>query len=161
MIALAANEAVENIETSHSQPTSSEHVQITNLIETTAIPIMAIDSDKRPSDENDEPRSSKRLRSSYSQSNNLPPPTTATSIIQWSPPSKQLVTRLQSQSSSLFQFILSLVHTILTPSDNHLTDEHCHWLHTTVNLYDDQYNIDKLNLLIETACIVAKTDLVR
>jgi hypothetical protein len=136
----------ENIETSHS---SSEQIN-TNETNNTSI------NDKRPGDENDEPPSSKRLRLSCSQSTN---PTTNNN--QWIPPSKQLVTHLQSQSSSIFQFILSLVHTILTPSECHLTDEHCRWLHTSVNLYDHNYNIDKLNLLIETACIVAKTDLVR
>ena len=116
-------------------------------------------TDKRPNDENDEINSSKRLRkSSSSQSMNSTTITTS-NIIPWIPPSKHLVKHLQSQSSSLFQFILSLVHVILTSSITHLTDEHFHWLHTTINLYDYHYNIDKLNLLIETACIVAKRDL--
>ena len=111
--------------------------------------------DKRPNDENNEINSSKRLRkSSSSQSMN------SITIIPWIPPSTHLVTHLQSQSSSLFQFILSLVHIILTSSITHLTDEHFQWLHTTINLYDYHYNIDKLNLLIETACIVAKRDLI-
>ncbi|CAF0786478.1 unnamed protein product [Adineta steineri] len=156
-MSLTSNEGVENVETSHILSTSSsEQMQTTDTIETMNIPILTPVNDKRSSDENDEPRSSKRLRSSCSQST-----TNTINTAQWIPPSKQLVTRLQSQSSSLFQFVLSLIHTILTPSEIHLTDEHCHWLHTTVNLYDDSYNIDKLNLLIETACIVAKTDLVR
>jgi len=132
ILKIKSNEPIENIEFIHLSSEQSS----TN--------------DKRLSDENDQPRSSKRHRASCSRP-----------ILQWIPPSKQSVTNLQSQSSSLFQFILSLVHTILTSSELHLTDEHYRWLHTTTNQYDSNYNIDKLNLLIETACIVAKRDLVR
>ena len=107
-------------------------------------------NDKRSSDENDQPRSSKRIRSSCSQT-----------ILQWNPPSKQLVNHVQSQSSSLFQFILSLIYTILTSSELHLTDEQYRWLHRTINECHSNYNIDKLDLIIETACIVVKRDLVR
>jgi hypothetical protein len=136
ILKIKSNEPIENFETSHLL---SEQIQIMSISM----------NDKRSSNENDEPRSSKRLRSSFSQT------------IQWIPPSKQLVIHLQSQTESLFQFILSLVYTILTSSETHLTDEHYRWLHTTINHYDSNYNIDKLNILIETACIVAKRYLVR
>ncbi len=108
-------------------------------------------NDKRSYNENDQPRSSKRLRSSSP----LPLQT-----IQWIPPSKNFVTHIQFQSSSLFQFILTLVNTILKSSESNLTDEHYQWLYTTINHYDSNYNVDKLNVLIETACIVVKRGLV-
>jgi hypothetical protein len=136
ILKIKSNEPIENIQINHllSQQISINTIKI---------------NDKRLTNENEQPRSSKRHRLSSLQT------------IQWIPPSKQLVIHLQSQSSSIFQFILSLVHTILISSEIHLTDEHYHWLHTTINHYDSNYNIDKLNLLIETACIVAKSDLVR
>jgi hypothetical protein len=137
-------------ETIYLPSPSTEHTA--NTIEMNSIPSI---SDKRSGDENDEPRSVKRLRSSFLQSDN------STTMIKWIPPSKQFVTSLHTQSSSLFQFILLLIHTILTSSDNHLTDEHCRWLHSTVHLYEQNYNIDKLSILIETACKVVKTNLVR
>ncbi|CAF1335028.1 unnamed protein product [Rotaria sordida] len=155
----SSNEALENINLSHLSSTLPEQIQTINTIEINNSSILTSINDKRPSDENDEPHTIKRFRSSFSQSTY--PTTTTTNIIQWIPPSKQLVTHIQSQSSSLFQFILSLVHIILNSTENHLTDEHCCWLHKTINNYDHNYNIDKLNLLIETACIVVKTDLVR
>ncbi len=129
ILKIKSNEPIENVDTNH-------------LIETISIST----NEKRSSDENDEPRSFKRLRPSTSQ---------------WIPPSKQLVSNLQSQSTSLFQFTLSMVQTILTSSESSLTDEHYHWLYTTIQQYDSNSNIDKLNVLIETACIVAKNDLVR
>jgi len=129
ILKIKSNEPIENIDTKYLFQTNS------NLI-----------NDKRSTDENDEPRSSKRLRSS---------------IIQWIPPSKQFITNTQSQSSSLFQFVLSLIRTIIISTESFLTDEHYHWLHRTINQYDSNYNIDKLNILIETACIVAKLHLVR
>ncbi|CAF3877784.1 unnamed protein product [Rotaria magnacalcarata] len=151
------NEIIENVELNLLSPTSSEQNQTVEPIETSGTLNLTANSEKRPSDENDEPRLSKRPRLSCSQS--LDPTTTTPAIhTSWIPPSKQTVINLQSQSSSLFQFILSLVHIILTSSDSYLTDEHCGWLHTTVNHYDDSnYNIDKLNLLIETACLVIMT----
>lgn len=155
----SSDEIVENNEMNISSPTSSEQNQvIPDAIETNSNSNQVSNNEKRPSDENDEPHTSKRPRLSSSQTVN---PTTATNIISWIPPSKQLVTHLQLQSSSFFEFILSLVHIILTPSESHLTDEHCGWLHKTVNHYDHGYNMEKLNLLIETACLVVKTDLVR
>ncbi|CAF4364047.1 unnamed protein product [Rotaria sp. Silwood2] len=160
-ISSTSNETLENVEISHLSSTLSEQIQAINRIEINNISIQTPINDKRPSDENDEPRSIKRFRSSCSQSNDstTTTTTTTTNIIQWIPPSKQLVTHVQSQSSSLFQFILSLVHIILNSTENHLTDEHCCWLHKTVNNYDHNYNIDKLNLLIETACIVIMSNL--
>lgn len=112
--------------------------------------------DKRSMDDQDESHLSKRLRSSC--------PTTTTTIqstINWIPPSKQLVTRLHKQSSSIFQFILSLIQTIIVTTDQILTDEHSRWLHATVNHYEDEYNFDKIHLTIETALKVVKIDLVR
>lgn len=106
--------------------------------------------EKRSSDENDHPRSSKRLRSSFTPN-----------ILSWNIPSKHDIQHLHAQSSSLFQFILSLLHTIITSSEFHLTNEHYQWLHQTIHHYDSNSNIDKLNLLIDTACIVVKNDLVR
>jgi hypothetical protein len=122
-----------------------------------ACPMDTSTIDKRSSDENDEPRSFKRLRSSCSQSNDSQTMTT----LPWIPPSKQQISRLQSQSSSLFQFVLLLVHTILTASQQHLTDEQYRWLHSTVHLYDEHSDSQKLDILIETACTVVKTNLVR
>lgn len=113
--------------------------------------------DKRSSDENDERRSFKRLRSSCSQSND----SQTTTTLLWIPPSKQQISRLQSQSFSLFQFLLLLVHTILTTPQQHLTDEQNRWLHSTVHLYDEHSDSQKLTILIETACTVVKTNLVR
>ncbi|CAF0979301.1 unnamed protein product [Rotaria sp. Silwood1] len=150
------NGTMDNTENVHPPSTSSEPTPSTNSI----IPST---SDKRSIDENDQPHIAKRLRSSCSQaSNNVNTTTTTTTTgIKWIPPSKQLVTHLQSQSSSLFQFTLSLIHTIFTSTDNHLTDEHSRWLHSTLNLYDHNYNSEKINVLIETACKVAKISLVR
>ena len=103
-------------------------------------------SEKRSIDENDQPHISKRLRSTCSQS--------STSIIdvKWIPPSKQLITHLQSQCSSLFQFTRSLINTILPSTDLHLTVEHSRWLHSTISSYTDDSNPQKIDLLIETAC---------
>ena len=146
-----------------SAPTSpsSESLTIDETVDclpaTAPSPMDTSTIDKRSSDENDEPRSFKRLRSSCSQSNDSQP-TTAPS---WIPPSKQQTSRLQSQSSSLFQFFLSLIHIILTPFQHDLTDEQCRWLHSTVNLDDEPYDSQKLNILIETACTVVKANLVR
>ena len=121
---------------------------------------LLVTGDKRSTDENDEPHLSKRLRSSSLQVEQSPT-TTMTTATTWIPPSKQLVTRLQSQSSSLFQFLLSLIHTILSSAADQLTDDHSRWLHSTVNLYGHQYSTEKINLLIETACKVAKINFVR
>ncbi|CAF2592883.1 unnamed protein product [Rotaria sp. Silwood2] len=149
------NGIMDNTEYVHPPLTSSEPIPSTNSI----IPST---SDKRSIDENDEPHIAKRLRSSCSQaSNSSNTTTTTTTAIKWIPPSKQLVIHLQAQSSSLFQFTLSLIHTIFTSTDNHLTDEHSRWLHSTLNLYDHNYNSEKINVLIETACKVAKISLVR
>ncbi|UJR27984.1 hypothetical protein I4U23_009242 [Adineta vaga] len=155
-ISSLSDEIIENVETNHSL---SEQMQSTNVNETMSnIPIVPSVADKRPSDENDEPHASKRLRSSCSQSNH---PSSTMSIIQWNPPSKQSLILLQSQSLSLFQFVLSLVRTILISSENSLTDEHYQWLQTTVNQYDSNCNSDKLNLIIQVACMVTKSNLVR
>jgi hypothetical protein len=142
------NETMDNTENVHPPSTSSEPVSSPSPIPTTT-------NDKRSIDENDEPHLPKRLRSSCSQSS----PTT---MNQWIPPSKQFVTNIQSQSTSLFQFTLSLVHTIYSSIDDHLlTEEHLHWLHSALNSYGHNYNPVKINLLIETASLVAKISLVR
>jgi hypothetical protein len=120
-----------------------------------------VTGDKRSMDENDGSHLSKRLRSSSLHVDQSPATTTTTSMTRWIPPSKQSVTRLQSQSSSLFQFVLSLMPTILSSTEDQLTVEHSRWLHSTVNLYGHQYNTEKINLLIETACKVAKINFVR
>lgn len=130
---------------------SNESMEMMDLSSST-LELMSTTSsqEKRSSDENDHPRSSKRLRSSLT-------PT----ILSWSPPSKHYIHHLHTQSSSLFQFILSLLQTIITSSEFHLTDEHYRWLNQTIHHYDSNSNVDKLNLLIDTACIVVKNDLVR
>jgi len=137
------NETLDNTPSTSSESTSSPN----SIIPST--------SDKRSIDENDEPHISKRLRSSCSQASNT------TTVVKWIPPSKQLITHLQSQSSSLFQFTLSLINTILPSTDNHLTHEHSRWLHSTLNLYGHTDNNEKINVLIETACKVVKINLVR
>jgi len=142
---------MDNTENIHPPSTSSELVPSPN-------PIIPSTSDKRSIDENDEPHISKRLRSSCSQASNS---SNTTTIIKWIPPSKQFVINLQSQSASLFQFTLSLIRTIFSSTDNHLTDEHSRWLHSTLNLYGHNDNNEKINVLIETACKVAKLNLVR
>lgn len=111
-------------------------------------------SDKRAIDENAQPSLTKRLRSSYSQSNNS---LTTNTVLKWIPPSKQLVRRLQSQSSSLLQFISSLLEIILPSIDHPLTDEHSHWLHSTINSSDYEYNHEKIDLLITTAYRASKS----
>jgi len=148
LVSPTLNEVMANTENA----TSSELIPSLN-------PIVPSTSDKRSIDENDEPHISKRLRSSCSQasnSSNNPP-----IISKWIPPSKQLVENLQSRSESLFQFILSLVRTICPSTDNHLTDEHSRWLHSTLDSYGYNYNSEKLNVVIETAYIATKLDLVR
>lgn len=140
---------MENGESIHSPSTSAESIPCTNSH-------VSSTSDKRSIDENDEPHISKRLRSSCTPTINH-----TTTVLKWNPPSKQIVSHLQSQSSSLFQFTLSLIRTIITSTDNQLTEEHSRWLHLTLNLYDHNYNSDKINVLIETACKVAKISLVR
>lgn len=106
--------------------------------------------DKRSIDENDQPtsHSNKRVRRNTTEQN-------------WTPPAKEFVRHLQNQSSSLLQFTLSLVNTIVLSSDCQLTDEHLHWLHTTMNSYGHNYNREKIEVLIETACKIAKLNLVR
>jgi hypothetical protein len=147
------NETMDNVENVHP-PTES-------MVVNTSLPLTST-GDKRSIDEHDELHLSKRLRSSSSHTSQSPTSiNTTTAMIKWVPPSKHSVTRLQSQSSSLFQFILSLIHMILTSIDHQLTDEHSRWLHSTVNLYGHHYNRDKINLLIETACKVAKINFVR
>ena len=103
-------------------------------------------SEKRSINENDQPTShaNKRLRQTT-----------------WNPPSKEFVRHLQNQSSSLLQFTLALVNTIVFSSDCQLTDEHSNWLHTTMNSFGHNYNREKINILIETACKIAKLNLVR
>jgi hypothetical protein len=150
------NETIDNVENVYPPSTSSEQILSTNSIPTPTTITTA--GDKRSSDENDGPHISKRLRSSCSQTSNG---SNITTVVKWIPPTKCLVTRLQSQSSSLFQFILSLIHTIFPSTDNHLTDEHTHWLHSTISLYGHNNNIDKINILIETACKVEKINFVR
>lgn len=102
--------------------------------------------EKRSNDENNPVRSSKRPRSS---------------IQQWIPPSKQFIQNLQSQSASLFQFILSLVHPMFISNESLLSEEQYNWLYAILSEYGSSPNRDKFRLLIETACIVAKKDLVR
>ena len=80
---------------------------------------------------------------------------------EWIPPTQMQVKRLQAQSSSVFQFILSLVHGIVSASNNQLTDEQVHWLRANIDLFDHDCNTDKLNSLMEIACKVARTNLVR
>jgi hypothetical protein len=151
-LSLTLNETIDNTENVHPLPsTSSEPIPSPN-------PIVLSTNDKRSMDENDEPHISKRLRSSFSQTSNS---SNTTTIVKWIPPSKQRITCLQSQSGSLFQFTLSLVNTIFLSTDNHLTDEHTRWLHSTLNSYGHNYNNDKINVLIETAYKVAKLNLVR
>ncbi|CAF1497847.1 unnamed protein product [Rotaria magnacalcarata] len=147
------NGAIDNTENLHPPPTSSESISATTTNSSSPST-----SDKRSIDENGEPHISKRLRSSYSQ---VTDNTNATTMVKWTPPSKQLVTNLQAQSSSLFQFTLSLIHTIINSTDNQITNEHSRWLHSTLNLYGHNYNNEKINVLIETACKVAKISLVR
>lgn len=134
------NEAMENVENVHPPASASSS-----------------SGDKRSMEDQDESHHSKRLRSSCPTTN----PSTVQSVLQWIPPSKQLVTHLQSQSSSLFQFLLALIQTIFNSTDEPLTAEHSRWLHSTVNLYGEEYNVDKINLMIETACKVAKINFVR
>ncbi|CAF4382312.1 unnamed protein product [Rotaria socialis] len=147
------NGTIDNTENLHPPPTSSEPISATNTNSSSPST-----TDKRSIDENGEPHISKRLRSSYSQAIDN---TNATTMVKWIPPSKQLVTNLQAQSSSLFQFTLSLIHTIINSTDNQITNEHSRWLHSTLNLYGHNYNNEKINVLIETACKVAKISLVR
>ena len=154
------SETMTNGETKDHHPSGSPPSSSTSSSSSTSIisnsnPTAFNTIEKRSIDENDQPRLSKRLRSSCTQV------TTAPGTVSWIPPSKQLVTRIQSQSSSLFQFILLLIRTILTSSDDRLTDEHSRWLHSTVKSYDDQCNTEKINLLIETACKVAQISFVR
>jgi hypothetical protein len=145
------NETIDDTENVHPPSTSLEPISSPNSI-------VPSTSDKRLIDENDEPHISKRLRSSCSQASNS---SNTTTIIKWIPPSKQFVTHLYSQSSSLFQFTLSLIRTIFSSTDNHLTDEHSRWLHSTLNLYGHNVNNEKNHVLIEKACKVAKISLVR
>ncbi len=118
-------------------------------------PIAPTASEKRSIDENAEPHLSKRLRSSSSQ---VSPSTTDT---QWIPPSKQLVIQLQSQASSLLQFTLFLIESILSSADSDLTEEYSRWLHSTILSYDPHSNNDKIDLLIQAAWKAAKMNLVR
>ena len=122
---------------------SNEPIEDMDFSSSTAEPIS---NPKRSTDENDHPHPSKRHRSTN---------------LAWIPPSKYEVDHFHIQSSSLFQFILSLLHTIIPSSEFHLTNEHYHWLHQTINHYHSNSNVDKLNLLIDTACMVVKNDLVR
>ena len=120
-------------------------------------PISSLESDlvvndKRAIDENDQPSLTKRLRSSHTVN-----PLTTNTIVKWIPPSKQLVRRVQSQSSSIFQLISSLLELILPSTDHSLTDEHSRWLHTTINASDDEYNHEKIDLLITTAYEATKS----
>jgi hypothetical protein len=133
-----------------------EPLSTSSLSEPTLSPdsILPSTNDKRSIDENDEPHLSKRLRSSCSQASNT------TTVVKWIPPSKQSVTRLQTQSSSLFQFTVFLISNILSSTDNHLTDEHSRWLHSILNLYDPDYNNETTDVLIQTASKVAKINLV-
>jgi hypothetical protein len=132
---------------------NTENLQSSSESISSPNPILPSTIDKRSIDENAVPHVSKRLRSSCSQSSNI------TTIIKWIPPSNELVRDLQSRSSSLFQFTLSLVNTILSSTVTHLTDEHSRWLHSTLYLYDPNYNNNKLHLLIETAWKIAQSNL--
>ena len=146
--------------TETNELTSTEQMQVANDAETANTnAIVQLATDKRPSDENDEPRASKRLRSSCLHSNTLSP--TMIHPIQWTPPSKQSLLLMQSQSLSLFQFALSLVQTIVTSSEHYLTDEHHQWLIATIKQYDGSCNDDRLEFIIQIACMVTKTSLVR
>lgn len=111
--------------------------------------VVSSNNDKRAIDENDQPSLTKRLRSSHSLTTNT--------VVKWIPPSKQLVRRLQSQSSSIFQLISSLLELILPSIDHSLTDEHSRWLHTTINASDEEYNHEKIDLLITTAYEATKS----
>ncbi|CAF3708171.1 unnamed protein product [Adineta steineri] len=148
---VSSNEITDTMENGHHPSTSLESLPNYNL----SLPST---SDKRTIDENDGPQATKRLRASSSQASNN---CNSTTIIKWIPPSNQLITHLQSQSSSLFQFILALIQTIISSADNQLTDEHSRWLYSTLDLYDHNYNNEKINILIETACKVAKINFVR
>ena len=139
-----------------NETSNDEQIQILNAIELNMNPMLATLNNKRATDENDESHLPKRFCSSSIQSG----PTMASST-EWIPPTPEQVTRVQAQSSSVFQFILSLAHGIVTASDNQLTDEQVHWLRVTIDLYDHDYNNDKLNSLMEIACKVARTNLVR
>ena len=133
-------------------------MQTDTAIEATHLPTVASATDKRPSDENDEPRASKRLRSSCTLSNN--PRATTPNGMPWSPSSKQEVTQLHSQPASIFQFILSHVRATVTPSHDQLTDEDYQCLYTSLNQYDYHEDMSKLRLLIDVAWMVTKTNLV-
>ncbi|CAF0899518.1 unnamed protein product [Adineta ricciae] len=146
-----ASIADEMIET--NELTSTEQMQVADDAETTNTnAIVQLATDKRPSDENDEPRASKRLRSSCLHSNTLSP--TTIHSLQWTPPSKQSLLLMQSQSLSLFQFALSLVQTIVTSSEHYLTDEHHQWLLATIKQYDSSCNDDRLEFIIQIAYLV-------
>ena len=153
---ISSTETMDDVENVHPPSPSTESIPSSSSSSFLAT------GDKRSTDENDEPHLSKRLRSSSLPGDQSPATTTTSAtMMRWIPPSKQSVTRLQCQSSSLFQFVLSLMPTILSSTEDQLTDEHSRWLHTTVNLYGHQYNAEKINLLIETACKVAKINFVR
>lgn len=111
--------------------------------------VVSSSNDKRAIDENDQPTRTKRLRSSN--------PLTTNTVVKWIPPSKQLVRRIQSQSSSIFQLISSLLELILPSNEHSLTDEHSRWLHTTINTSDYEYNHEKIDLLIATAYEATKS----
>lgn len=106
--------------------------------------------EKRSIDENEKPKSTKRFRTSLKNGTNNE------QTSDWNPPSKEIVDQLQIQSSSLFQFILSLVRTIFDSNDDRLTDEQFLWLKSTANAFGHQYNNEKVQVLIETACQVTK-----
>jgi len=103
-------------------------------------------NDKRSNDENIEIRSTKRLRAS---------------VQQWIPPSKQFIQHLQNQSTSLFQFILLIINTICLSIDCSLSKEQYQWLYAILDQYDSNHDHAKYQLLIETACLVARKDFVR
>lgn len=146
--------------TEMNESTSTEQMQITDDAEiTNTNAIVQLPTDKRPSDENDEPRASKRLRSSCLQANTASP--TTMHSIPWTPPSKQSLLLIQSQSLSVFQFVLSLVQTMVTSSEHYLTDEHHQWLLATVKQYDGSCNDDRLEFIIQIASMVTKSSLVR
>ncbi|CAF0723215.1 unnamed protein product [Adineta ricciae] len=113
--------------------------------------ITSSSTDKRTLDENDQSNSTKRLRSSS---------TNSTIVKKWIP-SKQSVANIEFQSTSLFQFILSLISEILPSINCQFTDEHSRWIHSTLNLYGYYDDCDRHNFLIDIACKVAKLDRVR
>lgn len=120
-------------------------------------PLAVSAGDKRALDDSDEPADRKRLRSCSPTSDR----DSTTIVIKWTPPSEQFLAHVQSQSASLFQFILSLVNTIYSSADHPFTDEHSRWIHSKLPPRAEDYNADKIDSLIATACRIAETNFVR